>query len=91
MRTVYAGDRTSFFCRAVAGIPTPTVFWRTSSGYRVPNNYLKEVRGGVALKFRKLYRGHQGKYVCVGLNIAGKQEKSVTLNVKGTNFVFVFK
>lgn len=82
-RTVYAGDKTTFFCKSTSGIPKPTLHWISSGGYRVSSRYIKEAHGGLLLKFAKLFKSHEGNYSCVGINIAGRVEEKVSIKVKG--------
>lgn len=81
---IYVGDTVRFICKVKEGIPKPTVFWKSSNGYRVPDNHIKDQHdGGVILLFRNVNKQVQGNYSCVALNVAGNDEETVTLNVKG--------
>ena len=82
-RISYAGTKTTFACKIKSGIPSPTLVWVNEDGYRVPKSYVKIIKDGIVLKFRRLYRGHSGNYSCISHNVVGRVQRSVQLTVKG--------
>ena len=83
LKTVFYGTKTTFICRVISGYPLPSIFWVNKDGYRVPEKYIKYISDGLMLKFRKIYRGHAGKYSCIAENKAGRIKRSIMLNVRG--------
>jgi len=50
----------------------------------VPPKYVRETKDGrVILVFTEVFESLAGNYTCVGINVAGKTEKSVQLKLKG--------
>ena len=91
-KIAFVGDTKKFVCSVTHGFPKPMIFWRTSSGYRVPRNYVRETEDGkVVLIFKHVSKSLSGKYTCVGINAAGKTELTAILNVKGKTWTEKFK
>lgn len=94
-KIAFVGDTKNFVCSVTDGFPKPMIFWKTSSGYRVPRNYVTETEDGkVVLNFKHVSKSLSGRYTCVGINAAGKTELTATLNVKGKikskKYIWVF-
>lgn len=66
-------------CRAIAGIPTPTIVWTRRDRRPLSNRVSEEYPG--ALSFRDVTVEDAGDYECQAENVAGKVTSSIALNI----------
>jgi len=66
-------------CRAIAGIPTPTIVWTRRDRRPLSHRVSEEYPG--ALAFRDVTVEEAGEYECQAENVAGKVSTTVALNV----------
>lgn len=67
-------------CRAIAGIPTPSIKWTRRDRRPLSHRVSEEYPG--ALTFREVTLEEAGDYECQAENVAGKVSTSVALNVQ---------
>ncbi|XP_057651724.1 basement membrane-specific heparan sulfate proteoglycan core protein-like isoform X29 [Diorhabda carinulata] len=78
-QTVIAGNSAVLQCRAVAGIPTPEVFWSRENNLPLSSN-VEEMAGG-ALRFTQITLSEQGEYICTANNEAGSSTATAQIIV----------
>lgn len=67
-------------CRAIAGIPTPSITWTRRDRRPLSHRVSEEYPG--ALTFRDVTLEEAGDYECQAENVAGKVSTSVALNIQ---------
>ena len=84
--TVVQGSAATLTCTA-AGQPTPSIVW-LRNGEEVPTNSTPRLSlttgvGMASLMISSVASEDEGMWVCVGSNIAGSNQQSITLSVLG--------
>ncbi|CAG9863069.1 unnamed protein product [Phyllotreta striolata] len=69
-QTVIAGNSAVIQCRAIAGIPSPTITWSRENNLPLGPN-VEEMSGGT-LRFTSITTSEEGEYVCTAVNQAGR-------------------
>ncbi|KAG5900605.1 hypothetical protein JTB14_017460 [Gonioctena quinquepunctata] len=68
-QTIVAGNSAIVQCRAIAGIPSPTIAWRRADNSPLSQN-IEQMSGG-ALRFTQITPYEDGEYICSAVNEAG--------------------
>ncbi|XP_028137681.2 basement membrane-specific heparan sulfate proteoglycan core protein isoform X7 [Diabrotica virgifera virgifera] len=76
---VIAGNSAVVQCRAVAGIPSPTITWTRENGLPLSSN-VEEMSGGT-LRFTQITQREEGEYICTAINEAGSASVSAHIVV----------
>jgi len=75
---VDTGNPVELRCYAT-GYPTPRIEWTRGRGLAVPHDAV--IDNGV-LRFHSASQQHEGQYLCTAFNIAGSDQRTVTLTVR---------
>ncbi|XP_072390117.1 basement membrane-specific heparan sulfate proteoglycan core protein isoform X26 [Diabrotica undecimpunctata] len=76
---VIAGNSAVVQCRAVAGIPSPTITWTRENNLPLSSN-VEEMSGGT-LRFTQITQREEGEYICTAINEAGSASVSAHIVV----------
>ncbi|KAJ8967223.1 hypothetical protein NQ314_003001, partial [Rhamnusium bicolor] len=68
-QTIVVGNSALLQCRAIAGIPSPSIIWSRADGRPLSPN-IEEMSGGI-LRFTQVTPNEEGEYVCTANNEAG--------------------
>lgn len=79
-QTVRVGESAMLSCRAIAGIPTPTVVWARRDQTPFSHRIREEYPGTILITDISLYEA--GEYECRATNIAGEVSETVPLFVQ---------
>lgn len=66
-------------CRAVVGIPTPTILWRRRDGLPLTHRAKEEYPGTIIISDITLEEA--GEYECYAVNVAGEATQTTTITV----------
>lgn len=81
-QTVRVGESAMLSCRAIAGIPAPTVIWHRRDQSPFSERIREEYPGTILISDITL--GEAGDYECEGSNIAGEVTQTIPLYVQQT-------
>ncbi|XP_017794098.1 PREDICTED: basement membrane-specific heparan sulfate proteoglycan core protein isoform X2 [Habropoda laboriosa] len=84
---VTLGGSTDLQCRAVAGIPTPELYWAHQDGRPFPFN-VKQLPGGV-LRLSNVTANDRGAYVCSAVNSVGSNSAVVYIEVQSLPIIMI--
>lgn len=79
-QNVHVGDEAYLSCRAIAGIPSPTLTWVRRDRRPLSSRITEEYAGTLILK--EITLDEAGEYECTAENVAGKVSASATINVQ---------
>lgn len=79
-QTVRVGESAMLSCRAIAGIPSPTVVWSRRDQGPLSHRITEEYPGTILISDITL--GEAGEYECKASNIAGQVSQTIPLHVQ---------
>lgn len=86
-QNVHVGEQAMLSCRAIAGIPSPTLTWVRRDRRPLSSHITEEYAGTII--FKDITLDEAGEYECTAENIAGKVSASATVNVQQSPLVSI--
>lgn len=78
-QTVRVGESAMLSCRAVAGIPSPTVVWTRRDQSRLSHRVKEEYPGTIVIN--EITLEESGEYECKASNVAGESTQTASVTV----------
>lgn len=79
-QTLFVGQQAYISCRAISGIPTPTIEWSRRNGRPLPRHASQDYPE--TLMFNQLTLDDSGEYECKATNLAGSVSVTASISVQ---------